>query len=360
MSLAAAVPLFEAHPWLRNGHVQTIAGRYLPSKPVRLRSSMHVIDLDDGDRLSVVDSAPEGWTVGKPLVLLVHGLAGSARAAYVVRVASRLVRLGIRAVRMNLRGAGSGFGLARGIYHGGRTEDLRAVVDWLVERAPGSPIGLIGFSLGGNLVLKLAAEASSVPLPGLDCALAANPPLDLAVCCRHIQQSENRIYGHHFAKMLREEVRRLHAAFPDLGPIDLAHVKTIQQFDEAYTAPRNGFASAADYYRKASAGPLVPLIKVPGLVVHAEDDPFIPPGPFRAIEFPPQLALELIPGGGHLGYLCREPWQGVRRWLDVRLASWLTDHWALEAPTPARRSLRVAALFPLTRSKRIIIPCQPD
>ncbi|MEO6810009.1 MAG: alpha/beta fold hydrolase [Isosphaeraceae bacterium] len=351
MSLTVAVPLFEAHPWFRNGHVQTIAGRFLPSTPVRLRSSMHVIDLDDGDRLSVVDSVPEGWTAGEPLALLVHGLAGNAKAAYVARVASRLVRLGIRAVRMNLRGAGSGFGLARGIYHGGRTEDLRAVVDWLAERAPGSPIGLVGFSLGGNLVLKLAAEAASVPLAGLDCVLAANPPLDLGACCRHIQQSENRVYDRHFVKMLREEIRKLHAAFPDLGPIDLSQVKTVQEFDEAYTAPRNGFASAAEYYQQASAGPLVPQIKVPGLVVHAEDDPFIPPEPFRAIEFPPQLALELIPGGGHLGYLCREPWQGVHRWLDVRLTSWMAEHWALEAPKPTRRSLRAAAPFPLTRSR---------
>src|SRR5262249_42572677 len=159
---------------------QTIAGRYLPSPRVRLRSTDHMIGLGDGDRLSVLESVPAGWRRGEPSALLVHGLAGCARSPYVVRVAARLVGIGVRVVRMDLRGAGSGFGVARGVYHSGLTEDLRAVAAWMAGRMPGSPLALVGFSLGANLVLKLAAEAADEPLAGLDCVLAANPPLDLA------------------------------------------------------------------------------------------------------------------------------------------------------------------------------------
>ncbi|MBX6314885.1 MAG: alpha/beta fold hydrolase, partial [Isosphaeraceae bacterium] len=250
----------------------------------------------------------------------------------------------------NLRGAGSGFGLARSTYHSGKTDDVRAVVRWLTRQAPGSPLALVGFSLGANLVLKLAAEAADEPLEGLDCVLAANPPLDLAACCRHLQRPENRLYDRNFVRLLRAEVRRLHDAFPALGPIDLSHIRNLYAFDEAYTAPRHGFTSAADYYARSSAGPLVPRIRVPGLVVHAEDDPFIPAEPFRAIEFPPQLALELIPSGGHLGYISRSRWQGDRRWLDARLATWLAARWRVNPWCRASAHDRATLAFAIRRA----------
>jgi predicted alpha/beta-fold hydrolase len=326
------VPPFEPHPWVRGGHRQTIVGRYLPGPRVKLPSVVRAIEADQGDWLCLLDSVPAGWKPGDPGAVLVHGLAGCARAPYVVRVAARLHRLGVRVVRMNLRGAGAGFGLARGIYHAGRSEDVRRVVEWLATQAPGSPLALIGFSLGANLVLKLAAEAADEPLPGLDSVLAANPPLDLAASCRHIQRPENRIYDRNFVRLLRAEVARLHLRFPDLEPADLSRVQTLLEFDDHYTAPRNGFRGADDYYARSSAGPLIPRIPVAGLVVHAEDDPFIPADPFRQIPFPAGLALELVPSGGHLGYFSRTRWEGNRRWLDARLVAWLASRWELKLP----------------------------
>ena len=325
------VPEFVPPSWLRNGHAQTIVGRYLPGPRVRLHSTYHEMAADERDRLVVLESVPPGWSRGDPAAILIHGLAGCARSPYVVRVAARLLRLGVRVVRMNLRGAGAGFGLARGIYHAGRTEDLRTVARWLAGRAAGSPIALVGFSLGGNLVLKLAAESAASPVEGLDCVLAANPPLDLAGCCRHIQQAENRVYDRNFLKLLRANVVRLHATFPDLGPADLARAVSLYDFDDVYTAPLHGFAGADDYYAQSSAGPLVPRIEVPGLVVHAEDDPFIPVEVFRRVRFPAPLALELIPHGGHLGYFSRTPWLGDHRWLDARFATWLARRWRLNS-----------------------------
>ncbi len=325
----AEIPGFVPHPFLRNGHVQTVVGRYCFGSKTPLASETYEINVDGGDRIVVHESIPANWKSGGPLALLVHGLAGCARSPYMIRVAARLHARGVRVVRMNLRGAGAGFGLARGIYHAGRSEDLRRVVEWMADRARGSPVGLLGFSLGANLVLKLAAEATEQPLAGLDCVLAANPPLDLAACCQHIQRPSNRVYDRNFVRLLRKDVTRLHAAFPDLGPVELPKVMTLLDFDDAYTAPRNGFAGAEDYYRRSSAGPLIPRIRVPGLVVHAEDDPFIPAAPFRNVTFPPNLALELISSGGHLGYLSRGRWMGDRRWLDSRFTAWLSSRWAL-------------------------------
>lgn len=325
--MKTGIPRFEPHPMLRNGHMQTIGGRYLPGRVARVPSREVDVALEDGDRLRLIEAIPEGWRPGDGAAVLVHGLAGAADSPYMVRVAARLSRQGIRAVRLNLRGAGAGFGLARSTYHAGRTEDLGAVVKWLAGEAPGSPIALIGFSLGGNLVLKLAAEAAEVPLAGLDCVLAANPPLDIAACCRNMLRPSRRIYDRNFVQLLRRDVLRLHAAFPELGPVDLSKVRTVFDFDESYTAPRNGFSGAADYYGRSSAGPLLPKIRIPGLVVHARDDPFIPVESYEDLKFPSSLALELITSGGHLGYISRTRWGGDRRWLDSRLAFWLDERW---------------------------------
>ena len=330
------VPPFEPHPWLRGPHLQTIAARFWPWPRHKLPSTYAEVDLGGGDRTSVLESIPTGWSVGDPSAILVHGLGGCARSPYIVRVGKKLVGHGVRVVRMNLRGAGSGFGLARSFYHSGKSEDLRAVAGWLAARAPGSPIALVGFSLGANLALKLAAEAADRPLEGLDCVVAANPLLDLQACCRMIQQPGNRLYDRNFLRQLRKDVGRLHEAFPELEAIDLSTARSLHHFDELYTAPRNGFRDAEDYYARSSAGPMLRKIEVPGLVIHAEDDPFIPPGPFRSIAFPPRLALEMIPGGGHLGYLSRKSWRGDRRWLDARISTWLASHWGTGHPDSSR------------------------
>jgi predicted alpha/beta-fold hydrolase len=322
-----SIPPFEPHPLLKGGHAQTIVGRYLGGERKRLAATSHIVDLPDGDRLLVLETIPAGWRERQPVALLVHGLAGCAQASYVVRLGRRLLGQGIRVVRLNLRGAGDGFGLAKGIYHAGRSDDLRVVVEWLLERVSGSPIALVGFSLGANLVLKLAAEAAGESLAGLDAVVAANPPLDLAACAQRIQRPENRLYDWNFVHWLCNMVRRLHARYPELGPVDLRGVKTLQDFDDRYTAPRAGFASACDYYQRCSLVSALPQIQVPGLLVHAMDDPFVTPEPVQNARKAPRLAVELLPHGGHLGYLSRSPWGGDHRWLDARLACWLKAHW---------------------------------
>ncbi len=332
-TVPAEVPPFEPHPWLRGPHVQTILARFLGWPVPRLAARYAEVEVGQGDRVSVLDSTPDDWRPGDPAAVLVHGLGGCARSPYVVRVGKRLVdRLGVRVVRMNLRGAGSGFGASRSYYHSGKSDDVRRVSAWLAARAPESPIALIGFSLGANLVLKLAGEAAADPVAQLDCVVAANPPVDLEACCRAIQERRNWIYDRNFVRLLRAEVHRLHRRFPDLGTIDLVAARSLLEFDELYTAPRNGFLHAQDYYLQSSANQWIERILIPGLVIHASDDPFIPAAAFESIPWPPSVQCEMVSHGGHLGYWSRTAWDGDRRWLDARITHWLANHWRHRFP----------------------------
>ncbi len=322
------VPGFEPHPLLKGGHVQTIVGRYIGGERLKLAALPYQVELPDGDQLLVLETVPDGWEPPMPAAVLVHGLAGCAEANYMVRLSRRLLGLGVRVVRMNLRGSGDGFGLARQIYHAGRSDDLLHVVRWLHRRIESSPIALVGFSLGASLVLKAGIEAAENPVAGLDCLLAANAPIDLVHCARQMRRPENRMYNWNFVRWLRAMVDRLHRRFPELGPPGLDGVRTLYEFDDQYTAPRSGFASAHDYYTRCSVKDQLGRIAVSGLVVHALDDPFIGAEPFLNIESPPALDVDLVRHGGHLGYLSRTPWLGTRRWLDSRFSTWLSRRWA--------------------------------
>ncbi len=331
--LSSDPPSFAPHPWLANPHAQTVVGRFL-GLPASPPSTTAIVPLEDGDRLLVYDSVPPRWSDGRPAAVLIHGLAGCAQATYVVRLARRLLALGIRVVRMNLRNAGEGFGLAVGVYHAGRDDDVRAVVDWLAERAPAAPIAVVGFSLGASIALKLAAELQTRPSPAIDAVLAANPPLELSACAIQIARPENRVYDRSFVRWLKAATVRLHDRFPELGSVDLSPVRSVRDFDDHYTAPRNGFASAEHYYTACSAGPRLGEITAPTLIVHAADDPFIPVSPFlRELNSGP-VEVDLATHGGHLGYISREPWLGDRRWLEARLAHWLARRWGLAARKP--------------------------
>ncbi len=329
---------FDPHPAIRGGHLQTLVGYYLPVANPLLQSQRFEIGLSDGDRLLVFENAPTLCPPNRPVVILVHGLAGSAESDYQIRFTHRLLDLGIRVLRLNLRNAGEGLGLARGIYHAGRSDDLRALCEWTAVRFPDAPIGLVGLSLGGNIVLKLAGEASKIPVPNLDCVLAANPPIDLEHCCSHMQRFPFLLYDRFFVRQLVKHVQELHQLFPDLGPLQLSTVRSLLEFDERYTAPRSGFRGAIEYYRNASARRWISEIQIPGLVIHAEDDPFIPPDPFDPTIFPANLRLELVPSGGHLGYLSRSRRGRDRRWLDATFTTWLGSHWSdrIESPNPPR------------------------
>jgi predicted alpha/beta-fold hydrolase len=263
------------------------------------------------------------------MALLVHGLGGDAHGIELVKLGSRLVEQGVRVVRMNLRGAGSGFGLARRLYSGASHSEVRAVAEWMARSSRNSPIALIGFSLGASLVLNLAAEAVDRPIEGVDCVLAAGAPIDLAACGRWMNHPSRRFYDRQFLYSVIPEVQRLHARFPELGRVNLRSVRSMLDFDRCYTAPRNGFANVDAYHTACSPITTVDRINISGLVIHAEDDPFIPLEPFLKARFPQSIEVEIHRSGGHLGFISQEPWAGDHRWLITRMAAWLEDRWRL-------------------------------
>jgi predicted alpha/beta-fold hydrolase len=313
---------FRPLPLLGNPHVQTLLGNLLPASPLRWPTRRLCVCLPDGDRLVLHESTPRGWQPGGRVAMLVHGLGGSHQSGPVVRTGARLLQVGMRVVRVDLRGAGSGLLLARRTYHGGCSDDLRVAVEEIRRRSPGSPVTLIGFSLGGNIVLKLAGESAADPLPGLDRVAALAPPVDFERCSSLLSLPQNRLYERHFLRGLLGQIRRRRRALPEEPDIPFPRKLTLRRFDDLYTAPRSGFRDAAHYYCEASCLPIVPMICVPTLILAARDDPFIAVDPLEQLAAPANVRICLLPRGGHLGFLGWGP-EGVVRWAEERIVDWV-------------------------------------
>jgi len=254
--------------------------------------------------------------------VLIHGLTGSHRASYVQRLSGQLLPRGLRVVRIDLRGAGQGFALARRPYHAGCSDDVRAVLAALRTWYPGSPLVVVGFSLGGNIALKLAGEARDEPVPGLAAVAAVGPPIDLHRCLDLLRQPRNRFYETHFLRNLVALAHRRRRYFREPAPLRFPRGLTLQDFDELYTAPRAGFAGALDYYRRASALPLIPRIAVPTLILTARDDPFIAVEPFESLRGLSAVEVRIVERGGHLGFLGWDGAGGIY-WAERRVVEWV-------------------------------------
>lgn len=315
---------FRPLPLIANPHLQTILGSYWTGRIPRYPTRRGHVALPDGDRLVYHDSQPPGWRPGQQVAVLIHGLGGSHQSGYLRRMAARLWEQGIRAIRLDLRGAGHGAALARRTYNAGCSADVRAVVEALHAQAPTSALVLVGFSLGGNVVLKLAGEAAADPLPGLERVAAVAPPIDLERCARLIMLPRNRLYERFFVQALLAQLREQQRLCPNWEPVSLPRRLSLWEFDDRYTAPRGGYASAADYYRRASSLPLVPRIRVPTLLLTARDDPFIAVESFESLPAHPAIRVEIAPHGGHLGFLGWDGSGGIR-WAERRLVRWVAE-----------------------------------
>jgi predicted alpha/beta-fold hydrolase len=313
---------FRPLPLLSNPHIQTLLGYLLPQPSFKHPSVLRVLRLADGDALALHDSVPPGWAPGGPMAVVVHGLTGSHRSPLVERLADYLLRRGARTVRLDLRGTGAGLALARGCYHAGRSEDVRAVLAEMHSWSPASPLLLLGLSLGGNLSLKLAGELPERPVPGLRRVAALGPPVDLERCSRLLARPGNRLYVNTFVRLLVAEARQRQKLYPDLPPLRLPRRLNLRLFDDLYTAPRCGFADALDYYGRASSLPLLGRIPVPTWILTARDDPFIAVEPFEALRVPAHVEVHIAPHGGHLGFVGWDGAGGVR-WAERRVVDWL-------------------------------------
>lgn len=309
-------------PLFRNAHLATLAGNFWP-RPldgIRYPAKLTLYRTAPDIVIAVEENRPPGEARGE--VLLLHGLEGSSRSGYLISLAQRLLEAGFAVHRMNLRGCGLSEPYSPTLYHSGLTHDARSILEqW---RAAGrGPRFLAGFSLGGNVVLKLAGEMGEAAAELLDGVAAVSTPIDLHACVRRIDLLSNWIYQQKFVRSLRRRYRRRHRMdpqrFPDRG---IDGVRTIFEFDDRVTAPFFGFGDAPNYYATQSSLRFLPGIRVPALLVQAEDDPMIPFELYQREEARsnPCLRLLAVPHGGHLGFLAR----GARRfWLDTVLCDWL-------------------------------------
>jgi predicted alpha/beta-fold hydrolase len=281
-------------PWI-GGHLQTIRNQIVRPRHALPEGERLWLDLGDGDALaaSLHPASP-----ARPLVVLVHGLAGAEDSLYLRASAAHLLASGFAVLRLNLRGTGPSVPRCRSQYHAGRSEDLRLALAALPADLAANGIALVGYSLGGNVLLKFLGEGAS---PVVKAAASVSAPIDLADAAATLVKPRNRLYETWLLAKMREE------AFA--GPIDevqrhaVASARTVIEFDHCYVAPRNGFSSAADYYARCSAAPFLARIPVPTLVVHATNDPWIPIAPYVGIDWPGNPRLTpLFGGGGHVGF----------------------------------------------------------
>jgi uncharacterized protein len=239
-------------------------------------------------------------------LILLHGLEGSSDAHYMRGIAAKAWARGFNVIRLNQRNCGGTEHLSRGLYHSGLTADPLYVLRELIERDRLPRLAIAGYSLGGNLALKLAGELADAAPSELKAVCAVSPVLELEACVRAIERRQNIVYQLNFVRNLRRRMRRKAAAFPsdwDLGP--LKSIWTIREFDDKFTAPHHGFAGASDYYHRASAMRVIDGIQLPALIITAEDDPFVPPEPFRdpKITNNPHITLKITSHGGHCGFI---------------------------------------------------------
>jgi predicted alpha/beta-fold hydrolase len=325
MSVAESFPPFCPPLWLRSGHAQTLAALAFVGPRVRKQVVRHRLDVGNGDVVVLTEDRPENWRAGDRAALLVHGLAGCHQSPYMRRIAAKLVAVGVRVFRLDLRGCGAGEGLARLPYHAGLTADVRAAVDAIARLCAGSPISVVGFSLGGNLVLKLMGEAADAPLAGVDRAVAICPPIDLEHCCRSLDRGLQRLYDRHFVSLLVKKARTDARQNGGNGAATLARrPRSLFAFDDVYTAPASGFENAAHYYRESSAAGFIPRIEMPTIVLASHDDPVVPFRVFDSIAWPQSVRLVATTHGGHLGFIGRRSVDADRCWMDWRVVEWAT------------------------------------
>lgn len=241
-----------------------------------------------------------------PTVLLLHGLEGSSDAHYMRGMAAKAWRRGFNIVRLNQRNCGGTEHLSRGLYHSGLTSDPLVVLRELIayDRLP--RLAIAGYSLGGNLALKLAGELGASAPSELKAVCAVSPVAELEACVRSIERRQNYPYQWNFVRNLKNRLRRKARAFPNDWPLDhLRDIWTIRAFDEIFTAPHHGFAGASDYYYKASAMRVAADITLPALVISAVDDPFVPSQIFRTpvLAANPNVRTFVTAHGGHCGFV---------------------------------------------------------
>jgi len=267
-----------------------------------------------------------------PALLLLHGLEGSSLAHYMRGIADKAWRAGFSVVRLNQRNCCGTEALSRGLYHSGLTHDPLFLLRHLLDDVGVPSVVVAGYSLGGNLTLKLAGDLADQAPSRLTAVCAVSPTMDLATCVDALERPANLLYQLNFMRNLRARMRRKAALFPEA--YDLGKLKglwTVRGFDDAYTAPLNGFGTAARYYHEASSLRVVTRIRVPALILTAANDPFVPPEQFRRPEVTgnPHVRVVITHDGGHCAFVSEPDPAHDGYWAEHAVVQWARRHTGL-------------------------------
>lgn len=315
---------FNPHPYFRGGHAQTLAGAFLPWPYETYRAIQHSLPLDDGDTLILHEDKPAELEADAPAVLLVHGLGGCHRSAYMRRLAQKLRDRGAWVWRLDLRGCGAGADLARSGTHCGRWNDVRKAIEFVSESIHEHSLHLVGFSLGGSHSLHVAADQGSTRIGNLSSLLAVCPPVDLRAVEKRLNEPTGRPYDRHFLKTMWREFCERAKRFHDAPWIEVARVpRRVREFDEQVTAPLAGYRDADDYYTRTSVGPRLGEIRIPTRIITAADDPIVPAEPLVYHARATRVEVQVTKHGGHLGFVGRRGADPDRRWIDWRVIEWV-------------------------------------
>ncbi|OON39304.1 hydrolase [Izhakiella australiensis] len=309
----------------QNAHLQTLLPRILRRR-VRLRPHWQRLALPDGDFVDLAWSEDPAHAAHKPRMVLFHGLEGSINSPYAHGLIEAAQQRGWLGVVMHFRGCSGEPNRLKRIYHSGETEDASYFLQWLHTRWGRVPTAAVGVSLGGNMLACLMGKQGNDCL--LDAGVVISAPLMLEPCSVKLEQGFSRFYQYYLLSLLKQNAMRKLRAFPGTLPVDalqLKHIRRLRHFDDAITSRAHGFSDALDYYRQASALPLLHGVRKPLLIIHAKDDPFMTDD---VIPAPAQLSAsttyQLTSNGGHVGFVGGTLLR-PRMWLEQRVPDWLVN-----------------------------------
>jgi len=333
---------FAPRRFLRNGHIKTIAGNFLPRANHLPAPEAVLVEVSPASDTQIATEVlcdchwqPAEVRAQRPTAIVVHGLEGSSDSQYVVGNASKLWRAGANVIRMNMRNCGGrNYEMARRsptLYHSGLSGDVDAVMRYFLEREELESIALIGYSMGGNLVLKLAGELGANAPRQLHSVVGVSPAIDLGPSANALHRPENRLYELRFLRNLLKRFRHKVRLFPRaFDPNRTVGIGSLRDFDDRITALYSGFASAEDYYYRAAAARVVDRITVPTLILQALDDPFvtITPETLAKIDANPHITLLHTQHGGHCAFLATvdRASDDDGYWAETTLLRFVLDH----------------------------------
>src|SRR5258708_31502819 len=308
LSVEFCVPPFHPHPLLKRGHAMPIVSAFVPRRFDIPPAEARLFQVDAESRLLAHCHWQPGKRKDAPVIVVVHGLEGSSDSGYMRGIAEKAFHRGFHVVRMNQRNCGGTEALTPTLYNSGMSADYRAVFEELSNVDGFEQIFFAGYSMGGNLVTKMAGEFGAAVPRALRGVCAVCPALDLAACADALERADNHLYQRRVVKGLRSRYARKQKLFPERYNLNgLPPVRTVRQFDDVITAPQFGYRDAQDYYENVGAKRIAAQIRVPMLLITAQDDPFVPYSSFLAARINENPAIQFVAPqhGGHCGFISK-------------------------------------------------------